>query len=76
MRRPAGHILLDDKEVADTAQCVHCAAHFIVKKGSGKKRGYCMNCAGVVCGPQCAECVPYEKKLEAIERRDANRLHR
>lgn len=30
-------------------------------------RGWCMNCNGPICGPQCAECVPLEAKLEIAE---------
>lgn len=27
-------------------------------------RGYCHRCNGPVCGPKCAECVPWEQQLE------------
>jgi len=30
-------------------------------------RGFCMNCNGPVCGPDCSECVPVEQYLENIE---------
>lgn len=52
----------------DTCQCCHCGAHFGVVKGSGKKRGFCLRCQRVTCGrPQCDPCVPFMKRIEAIE---------
>lgn len=30
-------------------------------------RGWCYNCAGWICGPQCAECIPAERQLEILE---------
>ena len=68
MRRPQGAVLVDGVQVADTAQCVHCNAHFVMRKGSGTIRGWCRNCGGVVCGKKCAKCVPFEKKIELMER--------
>lgn len=58
-----------DKPLAEikTLQCVHCGSHFPVQPGSGKTRGFCLNCNGPVCGPSCAECVPIEKWLELME---------
>lgn len=50
-----------------TLQCVHCGGHFPCQPGSGKIRGFCMNCNGPVCGPGCAECVPVEQLLENYE---------
>jgi len=52
---------------ADTRQCCHCGSHWVHEVGSGKIRGYCMNCGGHVCGPQCAACVPYERQIEIAE---------
>ena len=52
----------------DTLQCCHCGRHFIVKHGSGIRRGFCMNCNKVTCGATaCSVCVPYEKQIEMIE---------
>lgn len=66
--RPHGHWLVDGKEVADTLQCVHCGDHFVVVFGSGKRRGFCMNCNGTTCGkPGCHACIPFEKKLDLYE---------
>lgn len=68
VRKPSGHIFIDGSQVADTLQCVHCQAHFVVVKGSGKKRGFCRNCMGPTCGPQCHVCKPAEQQLEDFER--------
>jgi hypothetical protein len=54
------------KEIA-TAQCVHCGGHFPICPNSGIIRGYCQNCAGPVCGPSCADCVPVEQLLDNLE---------
>ncbi len=53
-------------EVA-TASCVHCGGAFPIQPGSGKIRGFCMNCNGPVCGPGCAACVPVEQYLQNLE---------
>jgi hypothetical protein len=50
-----------------TVQCVHCGGHWIPQPGSGRMRGWCQNCNGFVCGPQCAECVHVEQMLDNIE---------
>lgn len=68
MRRPAGHILLDGVQVADTAQCVHCGSHFVMRRGSGVERGFCTRCNGLVCGRKCAVCIPFEKRLDLAEK--------
>lgn len=59
-----------DRPLAEvkTLQCVHCGGHWYPRPGSGRVRGWCMNCNGVVCGPGCAECVPVEVYLENMEK--------
>jgi hypothetical protein len=42
----------------DTLQCVHCGKHWMVVKGSGRTRGFCMKCNGVHCGGQQLLGVP------------------
>jgi len=55
----------------DTLQCGHCGRHFAVRPGSGTKRGWCLKCMKVTCGgPDCVECTPFEKRLEAWEIRE------
>lgn len=66
--KPSGFILLDGQVVADTIQCVHCGRHFIMIKGSGKERGFCLKCNGIICGRKCIECIPFEKKLDTAEK--------
>jgi len=55
----------------DTLQCCHCNKHWFVEPGSGKTRGFCINCMGPHCGgPACVSCTPFEKQLAAWEARD------
>lgn len=51
-----------------TAQCCHCGGHFPIQPGSGRIRGFCMNCNGPVCGPGCEACVPTDLLLENMEK--------
>lgn len=69
MPKVSGLVFLDGQEVAETRQCVHCGRQWIWEKGSGKVRGWCMNCSGITCGNErCDECIPYEKKLDLYEK--------
>jgi hypothetical protein len=73
-RKPNGYVEAfspDGKKFeADTLQCCHCGGHFIVRPGSGTKRGWCLKCNKPTCGkPECDKCVPTEKQIEEIERR-------
>lgn len=55
----------------DTVQCVHCGGHYQVQPGSGKRRGFCLRCAGATCGSaSCMTCEPVEKKLARQEQYD------
>lgn len=72
-KRPAGHTFETTPEGKlvehDTLQCVHCGMHWQVVPKSGRKRGFCMKCMGVTCGPQCsAACDPWEKQMELVEK--------
>lgn len=75
VRKPSGAILVavgggeQWQHVADTVRCVHCQRHFVMRKGSGKQRGFCFKCNGIFCGAACAPCVPFEKKLDVAEAR-------
>ena len=64
-----GVILEGTREVADTRQCPHCGMHFVMVKGSGVTRGFCMRCGGITCGKrECStRCVPLEAQLEHLE---------
>lgn len=68
VRKPAGGIIVDGAHVADTVQCCHCNAHFVMRTGSGTTRGWCRNCQGMVCGPKCAVCTPFEQRLDLAHR--------
>lgn len=75
VRKPKGHVFITDPDggvaEGDTLQCVHCQMHWVVRPGSGTKRGWCYRCNGPTCGkPQCmGRCVPFEKAMELAERR-------
>ena len=68
--RPAGYVYRerDDGLVQefDLLQCIHCQYTWRVVRGSGRQRGWCLRCAGPVCGhPRCMrECVHFERRLE------------
>jgi hypothetical protein len=73
-RKVAGEVILTDIETGKethfaTAQCVHCQVHWVVQPGSGKRRGYCLYCKGMLCGAdECIKsCVPFEAQLEYTE---------
>lgn len=72
--KKSGYLLVtspDGTREADTAQCVHCQKIWVIKKGSGIERGWCMNCCGPTCGDKnCCNCVPFIKKIEDIERKN------
>ena len=69
----AGYLLIEDNDGIsehDLLRCVHCQYQWRVEKGSGKTRGWCLRCSGPTCGAgACYPCVPFERKLEALERR-------
>ena len=48
----------------ECCHCCHCGKIWVVKPGSGKKRGFCLKCMQPTCGKQeCDTCIPLEKKL-------------
>jgi hypothetical protein len=66
--KPNGYIIIDGVEAAHTLQCAHCGVHYVSVRGSGKIRGWCLNCNQATCGqPTCNVCVPYERKMELEE---------
>jgi len=69
-RNAHGAFLVDGREVAHTLQCPHCGCHFVSRRGSGARRTFCLRCMAVTCGnPACDPCIPFERKLEAMEGR-------
>lgn len=67
-------VVLDGKvvEEADTFQCAHCwTTVFICPKDPSP---WCSCCDRQWCGkPQCRECKPFMKKIEAWEAKDRQR---
>lgn len=80
MLKPGGYATVSSPDgivEADTFTCIHCNTVVVVpvKVSASDMGGFCTMCMKPVCGP-CADlgkCIPFEKKLEAIER--ADRLH-
>jgi hypothetical protein len=71
--RPHGTLITFDcdgpEQEHDTVQCCHCGRHWIFVAGSGKKRGFCVQCNGITCGnPVCDRCVPIEQQIENMEK--------
>lgn len=66
LERIAGGIMVDGQQVGETLQCVHCGMHWDRVPGSGRQRGFCLKCNGVLCGKrECLiECKPIEKRLD------------
>jgi hypothetical protein len=55
----------------DTVQCAHCNKHYVVRPGSGKRRGWCTMCARATCGAQkCIPCIPFERQLDLFEAKE------
>lgn len=75
VRKPKGAILVTGpagvEDEGDTVQCVHCQMHWKIVPGSGRTRGYCLNCDGLTCGkPACeTKCLPAEKMIQQMEAR-------
>ncbi len=69
MSKEDGVLLLNGQQVGSTKQCCHCGKHFMMIKGSGKLRGFCLKCRKITCGcVECCTCVPYEKQIENLEK--------
>lgn len=49
--------------VREHRQCVHCQYTWEYKPGSGNRRGFCLNCHGLLC--MRAECHAQQKQLLA-----------
>ena len=69
-RREDGAILFDGQQVGSTFMCRHCNGHFLVERGSGKKRGWCTRCGGPTCGTaKCGACKPFQVWIDEVERK-------
>lgn len=77
MRRPQGYLVIASPDSPlverDTFTCVHCNAVTVVTPSTPAEEqgGWCFQCNKMVC-KMCAgkDCVPFEKKLEEMERRE------
>lgn len=68
--RPGGTLIVDGMDTAQTQMCCHCGTHWTLVKGSGKRRGWCLECSGLTCGkPSCTSCYPYEKQIDDMSKR-------
>lgn len=73
VRRPSGEFIEQDESgkvlrEGNTLTCCHCGYMWEVIPGSGRVRGWCRFCGQVTCGAAaCLPCMPYERKLEALE---------
>jgi hypothetical protein len=69
VKKPSGYIIVDGQEVAHTLQCFHCGTHWIPMKGSGRMRGFCHRCNGVLCGadPCMRYHIPKEAQLDLAD---------
>ncbi len=65
-----GPTLPGQESGGDMLQCVHGGEHWVIKPGSGIKRGFCLKCNGPTCGKKACEtrCLPMEKAMEDMER--------
>lgn len=80
MRNAGGYLFSFDvdgiRQETDTFTCAHCNKMVIVKPKCDPDDlgGMCRLCMKMVC-PTCVDlgCTPFEKRLEAIEKRDRAR---
>lgn len=82
MRRAGGYLLLSGGDARgdgpdierDTFSCAHCNAVVVVEPLTIPE-GFCLACQKHVCDPckailaRTQKCVPFERRLEAVERR-------
>jgi hypothetical protein len=79
--KPDGYMIITSPDAPaverDSFQCNHCQTVVFVEPLSAPADagGFCRRCMGLICGP-CADagnCVPWEKALEAMEKRSESR---
>jgi hypothetical protein len=65
--RPSGYFettdSLGNRIQGETRQCVHCQHTWQYVPGSGKRRGICLWCKGLICGR--AECISEQQRKVA-----------
>lgn len=77
MRNAGGYAIITDPYSAtpvkecDTFTCAHCnGVVHVPAPPAPMPGGYCFRCTKPICEPCTAhDCIPFEKKLEAMERR-------
>lgn len=75
MRNPSGYLIITGETTReyDTFTCCHCNSIVVVKKEKDDV-GFCTLCFKPICANCNKEgvCVPFERKLEKIEKRALN----
>ena len=73
--RPSGYFSTFNVESGkkiegETRQCIHCQYTWIYQPGSGRKRGWCIRCQGLLCGQyNCMKyCINVEQRLKGQEK--------
>lgn len=65
--KPSGYFVTIDKNgnkvEGETRQCVHCQFTWEYIPGSGRERGFCLNCRGLLCGAKACmqHCAPFSE---------------
>lgn len=77
-QRRAGTVYSSDRDrdhtyAQDLAQCAHCGLTWVHTPGSGRIRGTCGRCLGLVCGPKCPAGSQCKSKHQMIEDLEAGR---
>lgn len=57
----------------DLVCCVHCGYIWSWSPGSGRVRGWCMKCNGLLCGRKCCRQRPCQHWMHGIENIEAGR---
>ena len=57
----------------DLVCCVHCGYTWAWQPGSGRVRGFCMKCNGLLCGRKCCRGRPCQHWMKGIENMEAGR---
>jgi hypothetical protein len=59
--------------VRDLVSCVHCGYVWIWETGSGRRRGFCMSCNGLVCGHKACVANGCVHRMRGIENMEQGR---